>query len=219
MLLPPGDADSGVVDVALTPGGAWCRVAGGALVWSGDDGLAWSRVFPEHAFEAIATDRATGELVALARQGETTLLARAQSAGSAGFTVEDLGALPAGRILALAADRAQIAVALAKGAFRREAAGWLRLEGTAGPTAMTFARGDATLLVALHSEGEEKAWLLEARAGAPALTVAELGDAGLPSAAEEGSDARVQALSWDDAAGIVWAGGGFGLVAFRPARN
>ena len=218
-LLVPSEAE-GALEIVTVAGELWGRGAAGTLVWSGDGGATWALVLPDCRFEAIAGDATTGELVAVAREVAATTIAR----GAAGRVVlERTGALPDGRVLALAAEQGRVAVALPRGAFRLEGEVWTRLDGTAGLTAMTFARRDGTLLIALHSEGEGRAWLLEARAGAPALTVAELGDAGggTNDAGEEadGDDARVRALCWDADAGAVWAAGGFGLAALRPARH
>ncbi len=165
----------------------------------------------------MAVDATSGHLVALSRGEAGTTISR----GSVGCIVtSNAGPLPAGKILSLAAHDGRITVALARGAFRlQEGQVWSRLDGTAGLNAMTFARGDGTLLIALHSEGEGRAWILEARAGAPAFTVAEMGDGGGGSANEEGDGVRVRALCWDSARGVVWAGGGFGLIALRPARR
>jgi hypothetical protein len=219
-LFAPGEAD-GVLEIVVAGAELWGRGASGALVWSGDHGTSWSRALPEHRFEAIAADAASGQIVALAREESSTSVARGANGEGGKLVVSSVAVLPAGRILSFAVHRDRLAVALGRGAFRIDGtagAAWERLEGTAGLTAMGFARGDGTLLIALHSEGEGRAWLLEARQGAPAFIVAEMGDVGA-SAAEEGDEARVRALCWDGAAGVVWAGGGFGLVALRPARH
>ena len=226
-LFEPSEGE-GALEIVSVAGDLRGRGAGGAVVWSGDRGESWSRVLPDYRFEAIAADASRGEVVLLAREATATTIAR----GSKGkLVVSSTGVLPSGKTIAVVAHNGQLAVALGRGAFRTDEAGvhdggdttsgvparWTRLEGTAGLTAMTFARGDGTLLIALDSEAEGRAWILEARAGAPALTVAEMGDSG--SANEEGDEVRVRALCWDAAAGVVWAAGGFGLVALRPARR
>lgn len=205
------------IEVVALNGDLWGKTASGALVWSGDLGATWSRVLPDYRFEAIAADGGTGELVAVAREATLTTIAR----GAGGkLSVSSTGALARGKPLTLVADRGRIAVALGRGgAFRQEGDAWSRLDGTAGLTAMTFARADGTLLVALHSESEGRSWILEARVGSPPFTVAELGETAGAGEDEEGDEARIRALAWDSDAGVVWAGGGFGLVAFRPARH
>jgi hypothetical protein len=214
-LVRPGEAD-GALEMVLVGGELWGRGTLGSLVWSGDGGATWAPILPTMRFDAIAGDTATGHLVALAGgDGGSMTIAR----GSGGrLALAEEGLLPAGKIRALAAYNGHLAVAMASGAFRAQDGAWHRLDGTAGLTAMTFARGDGTLIVALHSEGEGRAWILEARAGAPALTVAEVGE-GEGAATEDGDDVRVRALCWDESAGVVWAAGGFGLIAFRPAHH
>ncbi len=116
--------------------------------------------------------------------------------------------------------------------------GWSRLAGTGGATAATFADDEGTLLVALYSATEERSWLVQAR-GASVRVVAELGETpfgekgfGEKGFGEKGLDdtglgekelgekddpeARVRSLVWDDAHGVAWAAGGFGLVALHP---
>jgi hypothetical protein len=178
--------------------------------------MTWSRVLPETRFEAIAADPATGQLVALARDEDAaTTVARG---GGGRLVLSSAGPLPGGEIRSLAAYDGRLAVALGRGAFQLEDGVWTRLDGTAGLTAMTFT-GSGSLVIALHSEGEGRAWILEARPGAPALTVAEIGDAAGSSAHDDGDGARVRTLRWDGAAGVAWATGGFGLIALRPARR
>ena len=208
-------ASEAVLEIACSGIDLWARASGGSVVWSGDRGASWTRVLIGRRVDAIGVDATSGHLVALSRAETGTTISR----GPVGCIVtSNAGPLPAGKILSLAAHDGRVTVALARGAFRLEDGVWSRLDGTAGLTAMTFARGDGSLVIALSSEGEGRAWILEARAGAPAFTVAEMGDAG-GSANEEGDGVRVRALCWDSARGVVWAGGGFGLIALRPARR
>jgi hypothetical protein len=195
----------------------WGRTRTGAIVWSGDRGTTWARVNPALLVEAVAIDVVTGELVAIARGDAGACL---EARGTAGrLAVTPCGPLPAGPIVALAANGGRVAVGLAnRGAFRtNDAGGWSRLEGTATLTAMAYVRS-GTLVVALCSEGEGRAWIVEARrSDGPPRIVAELGDA--PGTHEDESDARVRALAWDESRGVMWAAGAFGLVALRPARR
>ena len=89
---------------------------------------------------------------------------------------------------------------------------WSRIDGTASATAMAFVDDAGTLLVALHSETEERAWLVRVDAAGVAGIVAELGgDDG------EDLDVRVTAIAWDDAKRTAWVAGAFGIAAFRRA--
>jgi len=195
----------------------WGRTRAGALVWSGDRGATWARVNGALRVEAIAVDAVTGELVAIARGDAGACLEVRGTAGRVAIT--PCAPLPAGPMMALAANGGRVAVAFAnRGAFRtNDAGGWSRLEGTASLTAIAYVRS-GTLVVALCSEGEGRAWIVEARGSeGPARIVAELGDA--PGTHEDESDARVRALAWDESRGVMWAAGAFGLVALRPARR
>jgi hypothetical protein len=212
-----GQQITALTSLALCGEDLWGCTRGGALVWSADRGATWTRVASEHPIDAISADAATGELVGLSHgeAGSRTIVRgrRGQLASS------PCGHLPGSQILSLAASGGSIAVAFANlGAFRLGDAGeWSRLEGTASVTAISHAPG-GTVVVALCSEGEGRAWIVEARGGdGPARIVAELGDA--PSNHEDEGDLRVRALAWDDSRGVMWAAGAFGLVALRPARR
>ncbi len=196
----------------------WGRTRMGALVWSGDRGATWTRANGAPArVDAIAIDAVTSELVAIARADAGTCIEVRGTAGRVAVT--PCGPLPPAPVMALAANGGRVAVALAgRGAFRtNDAGGWSRLEGTASLTAIAYGPS-GTLVVALCSEGEGRAWIVEARGhDGPARIVAELGDA--PTTHEDESDARVRALAWDESRGVMWAAGAFGLVALRPARR
>jgi hypothetical protein len=208
--------DGNPLQLAMSGGDLWARTKSGALLWSGDRGATWARPLADKRFDAIACDASSGELVAVARiaGAAESLLAR----GSRGrVTATACAALPRGAVLALAAEGGHVALAVGRrGVFRAEGDAWSRLEGTAAVTAITYARG-GTLLVALGSESDGRAWLVEARGGdGPARIVAELGD---PAAQDDETDSRVGALAWDDVRAVVWAAGAFGLAAMRPARH
>ena len=221
------DAD-GTLDVVRAGAEVWGRTRSGGLLFSGDRGETWAAVMPEHRFEALAADERDGLVVALARgpEGGSATLARGKEGR---LELTSAAPLPPGAVTGLAAFGTSVAVGLrGRGVFRSEseAPAWARLEGTASATTMAFVRGDGTLAIALVSEGEGKGWLVEARAGGPARTVAELGEAsgGDGDGArggefdDEGDDVHVRALAWDGAAGVVWAGGSGGLTAFRAPK-
>jgi hypothetical protein len=196
----------------------WGCTRGGALVWSGDWGASWSRVAPDRAIDAIAADVATGEIVGLSR-GEAGACALVR--GKQGRVVASpCGPLPPASAAYLAASGGRVSVALVNiGAFRLDrGAVWSRLDGTASVTALAYGPS-GTAVVALCSEGEGRAWIAEARGGdGPARIVAELGDAP-PTTHEDENDARVRSMAWDEARGVMWAAGAFGLVALRPPRR
>lgn len=92
---------------------------------------------------------------------------------------------------------------------RAEGERWLPVEGLAGATAITAA--DGGLLVALHSEREDRAWIARVGEDESARVVAELGGE------DEDCDPKVLCVAWDAARKIAWAGGAFGVIAFRPS--
>ncbi|WP_394849395.1 hypothetical protein LZC95_18355 [Pendulispora brunnea] len=81
-------------------------------------------------------------------------------------------------------------------------------------TADAVANGDR--LVALVSRIAGRAWLVRVpgKTGeAEARIVAEVGGAAF------GDDPEILAISWDDARGVAWVSGLFGLLAFQPAAR
>jgi hypothetical protein len=209
-----GAAGEATLDVFAAGTELWGRGGKGAVFQSGDGAASWVQVLRDRRFAAVAVDAARGEMVALAAEAGRSVVVRGRGAS---FVEAAAPALPAGEILALAAYDGRLAVAHARGAFRLEEGEWRRLEGTSSPTALTYA-GAGALLVAVCSEREGRAWVIEAPEGGPALIVAEVGEA-TASAADDGEGARIRVLGWDDAAGIVWAEGVFGRIALRPARR
>ena len=91
-------------------------------------------------------------------------------------------------------------------------------------TALAFVDDAGTLVAATYSETDDTTALVCLDAGGRARVVARIGPArGQPgadgAASEDGidgleTDARVLALAHDDARGVVWVAGGFGVAAF-----
>jgi hypothetical protein len=224
---PRGDADAGL-EIALSRGEVWGRTSGGALVRSGDSGHVWGAVAVDGRIVAIAVDAGSGTrpggLVALARRGERgDVLALGRDVdGEIVWTI--LPALPqlpfsptrSAESVALVVRGTHVAVRVGgHGVLRATAAGWSRIEGSGAATAATFSDEDGTLLVALYSTTEERAWLAHAQGESLRLRlVAEVGEATVGDRDEP--EARVRCLVWDDAHGVAWAAGGFGLVALHP---
>jgi hypothetical protein len=96
--------------------------------------------------------------------------------------------------------------------YREKGERWHAVEGIAGATAITHF--DGGLVVAIYSPREDRAWLVRlADDDGAARVVAELGGDG----DDEGP--TVLCMAWDAGRGIVWAGGAFGAIAFRPQRR
>jgi hypothetical protein len=228
------DDAGGAPELALAGADLWGRTRAGALVYSGDRGGRWERAAPERRFEALAVDAASGDVVALARDGLAGVTIARGAAGR--LVLASRPGLPSGRVVGLASDGGRVAVGVADrgvfvptepgGATAAGSAAWSRVEGTANVTALAFgARG--ALLVALASEAEARAWIVLAPHGGSPRIVAEIGDAPRPSGTaliEDGAPmldddepARIRALAWDDRAEVLWAAGPFGFAALRSA--
>jgi hypothetical protein len=91
-------------------------------------------------------------------------------------------------------------------------------------TAIAFLDDDGTLVAAAYAEGDDTTALVRLAAGSSQATVvARLGPPPAGRAADSGdspeqqepdADGRVVALSFDEARGVVWVAGGFGVAAF-----
>ncbi|WP_394838925.1 hypothetical protein LVJ94_18710 [Pendulispora rubella] len=77
-------------------------------------------------------------------------------------------------------------------------------------TAEAAANGDR--LVALLSRIAGRAWLVRVTSTGPRI-VAEVGGAAF------GDEPEILAISWDEARGVAWVSGPFGLLAFQPAER
>ena len=77
-------------------------------------------------------------------------------------------------------------------------------------TALALLGRAGALLAATYVEGDDTTALVHLDAAGTATVVARLG----ATRGDADSDGRVHALAFDDAHGVVWVAGGFGLVAF-----
>jgi hypothetical protein len=214
------DAD-GALDVVVVRGAIWGRTRGGALVRSADGGETWCAVASDRRVAALTRDESgpESEVVALAVDGVASI-GRPKASAPDALDWTAIAPFPATESaespgLSFVSRGGHVAVcAPGRGVFRAVGASWARLEGTAAGTGCALIDDDGSLVVALYSPTEERAWLALARPNEAARIVAEIGDG-----AEEDSDARVRALVWDDAHGVLWAAGTFGLVALHPAQR
>ncbi|MBV9946640.1 MAG: hypothetical protein JOZ69_07320, partial [Myxococcales bacterium] len=81
-------------------------------------------------------------------------------------------------------------------------------EGTV--TALAFVDDRGTLLCATYSDADDTTAFVRVDAGGDTSVVARVGGV----APDSESDGRVMAMAHDEARGVVWAAGGFGLVTF-----
>jgi len=171
------------------------------------------------AVTAIASNGAEAVAALLtAGEGKPRAIARFGSGGS--LTVEQLDEAeddgreqtePRERVV-LAARAGCVAYSVRGGITRRAADGtWRRFAGWEGRvTALAFVDDGGTLLVAAYSDLEDTTGLVRIDGAGRLSVVARIG-----AMRDHGeSDGRVLSLAWDDARGVVWLAGGFGVAAF-----
>jgi hypothetical protein len=195
-----------VIDAVFGADALWLLTSGGLLLSSCDEGATWEG---PHSKRAVALAKDAGDRVAGLYRLDDGHLGRFVAADGAVTLLEGQG-LDTAEVRAFAA-LASGSVVLTRGGQLYEVAkdGWKRVDGVSGVTAMTAADSGARL-VAIYVEHEDGAWLARVGGDGAARVVAEIGDDG-------GEDEpRVLALAWDAERKLVWAGGAFGLIAFKP---
>ena len=232
----PITADVAAADVALVSGALWVRSrSGGLLVIHGT--APPKACAARGALAAMARDVGAGVACIVANDGgQVTGLLRASGTNDETIVHELLDAPQARAVGALLAVRGmQIAYAGRRGGVVRRNAGgdWTTHVWEGRVTALSFVDDAGTLVAATYSEADETTALvcLEARRvgrESHASVVARIGpsrvDLGYGDGREEQetsesgerveTDARVLAMAHDDARGVVWVAGGFGVVAF-----
>ncbi|MGD0530586.1 MAG: hypothetical protein ABSE49_35960, partial [Polyangiaceae bacterium] len=230
-----------VVLVARTP---WVRTTGGALaaVRGGVVDAERAAGAPGTSVRALARD-VGGGVAALAADdaGRVSGLVRARGTDDGAVEHEALATPEAvGSRPVLAVRGAHVAYTGRRGGVVRRGPGgeWVVHRWEGHVTALAFVDDAGTLVAATYSEADDTTALVRldaaARtgAGAPraprAEVVARLGPAraepgvrgiagegdGEGDVAGDGEGARVLALAHDDARGVVWVAGGFGVAAF-----
>jgi hypothetical protein len=102
-----------------------------------------------------------------------------------------------------------------RGVLRRTGAGpWIWFEWEGRVTAMTFVDDAGTLVASTYSDADDTSALVQLDPAGKATVVARTG----PSPTDSESDGRVASLAYDDARGVVWLAGGFGVASFARAR-
>jgi hypothetical protein len=197
-------------DVALASGTLWLKTRGQGLV-AVRDGARVERCAVPGAVAAIARD-AAGAVAGLVvdEAGRATALVRAHAEGAQQREAVD-GAEP--RLPGVLAVRgALVAYAARRGGIVRRPAGggWESHEWEGQVTAVAFVDDAGTLVAATYSDADDTTALVRLDPGGVASVVARIG----PSRSDGESDGRVAALAYDDARGVVWVAGGFGLAAF-----
>lgn len=143
--------------------------------------------------------------------GRPTTLVRAQADASVRCEAVDAPVASSPAMLAVRGDRVAYA-ARHRGIVRRMAgsAAWQSFEWEGRVTALTFIDDAGTLVASAYSDADDTSALVRLDPEGNASVVARIGAS--PEDAE--SDGRVVALAHDEARGVVWVAGGFGLAAF-----
>jgi len=211
-LVRPDEAAAGI-EVALGEGELWARTAQGGLLWSGDLGATWKTVDAGGFVAQIAVDEA-GALVALVQALRGAEIARGKR-GSIAHTTLPEGLVPAaltGRVQ-IAARGSEVALVVEGRAVQLSldaGATWTRAPGTETATALGWPKEEGSLLVGLYDDREERTWLARVSSRGEARVVAEV------TGANPEIEGGILAMACDDARGVVWVVGGFGVVALQP---
>jgi hypothetical protein len=120
---------------------------------------------------------------------------------------------PEARSPSLFAARGEhVAYAARRGGVVRRAGGgpWTPFQWEGRVTGIAFVDDAGTLVASTHSEADDTTALVRLDAAGHASVVARVGAA----QADTESDGRVMAVAYDDARGVLWVAGGFGVAAF-----
>ena len=218
----PGAA--AVADVALAAGTLWLRTKAGGLLSAraaveGPALLRGSQLARPSIPGPVSclTADGRGGVVALAVDagGLPQGLVQGRPDGTVAWEGVEAGLLPAKAPAALVAARAGfVAVAAAGAVARRGPGGWQRAAFEGRITAISFVDDAGTLLLAIYSQSDDSTGLVELEPSGRVSLVARVGAVADDDAE---SDGRVVAMACDDARGVVWVGGRFGLAVFaRP---
>ena len=203
------EAASGL-GIALGAGELWGRTAQGKLLSSMDFGATWESADIDGFVLALGIDD-RGSLVALVGGlGFAEIVRGTRGALEVTRVPGPLPEVRPGVEAQIAARGAAVSFAVRGGSAVRTLDGhaWSVVEGTAGAEAVEFIDAAGTLLVAL-GEGDDDGIAL-VRAG-------EEGTARVVAKADKERVEGVVVLAWDEAHGVAWLGGAFGLVAVQPA--
>ncbi len=204
-----------VADVAVASGAVWLRARSGALLSLHGSDAAFGHSLLPGAVVALATDGS--EMVALVVDDDRRPVAIVRGADGGGIAREPIDDGPEVRVSALLAARGRyLAYTGRTGVIRRGPEGsWQSFRWEGRVTALTFVDDAGTLLAATYSEGDDTTGLVRLDSAGRASVVARIG--ALRRRDEGSSDGRALGMARDDAHGVVWIAGGFGVEAFAIA--
>lgn len=204
-------ADTGsAVDAVVASGTVWLRTrAGELLALDGDTGAAQRSTVPG-SVAAIARDDTGIAALVVDPAGRPAYLLRGVAASA--LSHEPIAGPETGAPALVAARHDHVAYTGRRGGVvRRLAGGMAREVGWEGRvTALAFVDDLGTLVAATYSASDDTSALVRVdNAGKPSV-IARVG----PASGDAEADGRVVAMAIDEAHGVVWVCGGFGVAAF-----
>jgi hypothetical protein len=208
---PVAEAGS-AVEATVAAGRVWLRTrAGGLLVNDRATDPAHRCAVPGTVAAIARVGPALAALVVDDTARPVCLLRSAPAGALASFAREPLAGADSRTPALLAARGQHVAYAARRGVVRRLAgdpARELTWEGRV--TSVAFVDDRGTLLVATYSAGDDTTALVCVDCAGAASVVARIG----PASGDADADGRVVAMAVDEAHGVVWVAGGFGVAAF-----
>lgn len=195
--------------LALVGGSLWIRTRAGALLFAPAEGELRREPVPGAVCALTGGLRAGEDATALVvdPEGRPTALLRGSVDGALSRDTLE-GGQPAQSGLLAVRGRAFAYAARRGGVVRCDASGrWESVEWPGHVTAIAYV-GDDALLAATYSDGEDSTTLVHVGADACPRVVARLG----AMRDDVDSDGRVVSMAYDEAHGVVWLAGGFGVA-------
>jgi len=194
--------------IAIVDGALWIRTRAGALLFAPAAGELRREPVPGAAVALVGGVRA-GELataLVVDAEGRPSALLRGLADGS--LSREELDAPDVAQPGILALRGAAVAYAARRGGIAvRDAGGaWKSIAWLGHVTALAFV-GDGALLAATYTDSEDSTTLVHVGADGQPRVVARLG----AMRDDVDSDGRVLSMAHDEAHGVVWLAGGFGV--------
>jgi hypothetical protein len=199
-----------VVEAVVTPSRVWLRTRpGGLFAVDGEAGVA-QRCATTGAVAATAGDGEGFAALVVDDAGAPVGLLRGRAPGA---LRREAFAGPEAAAPALVAVRGDHVAYAARrgGVVHRMGAGSAREVSWEGRvTALVIVDDAGTLVAATYSAGDDTTALVRVDQAGQASVVARVG----PASGDAEADGRVRAMAFDEAHGVVWVAGGFGVAAF-----
>lgn len=198
------------VEAIVASGTVWLRTRAGGLLTLGSTDGAVERCAVPGSLAAIARDDVGLAALIVDETARPAWLLRGVAAAS--LNREPLAGPEAGAPSLLAIRRDHVAYPARRGGVARVLAGGVAREVAweGRVTALAFVDDRGTLVAATYSAGDDTSALVRLDDTGKPSVVARLG----PASGDTETDGRVVAMAIDEAHGVVWVAGGFGVAAF-----